>query len=232
MLPGLRHALRRGFNVNKTSNLAEKHAKTSLKAIDNEHSLLKRALAARKIEREKLGVQEAFQRQLSDWLSLWSLEGDDDTSQRRQGLAEKKVYERDVNEQGEAAGTGRRKEASAHIIIKEGDGLNLLIRREGEKSYRLMSSYFDRFQLNHAIGPLKIVQKVGQFDIRATVDGGGLMGQAGAVALGLARALQAWEPSYRPMLKQAGLLSRDARVVERKKPGQKKARKKFQWVKR
>ena len=72
----------------------------------------------------------------------------------------------------------------------------------------------------------------GLFDVWCTVKGGGINGQAGAVRLGISRALQNFNPAFRPSLKSAGLLTRDSRRVERKKPGQKKARKKFQWVKR
>ncbi len=82
------------------------------------------------------------------------------------------------------------------------------------------------------IQPFIVTQSCGAFDVRATVRGGGTAGQAGAVRLGVAKALGAADPQLRPILRYFGLLQRDPRMVERKKPGQKKARKKFQWVRR
>ena len=80
--------------------------------------------------------------------------------------------------------------------------------------------------------PFKISDLLGKFDVKVNVDGGGTTGQAEAIRLGISRALCELDMENRPALKSEGLLTRDARVVERKKPGQKKARKKFQWVKR
>ena len=82
------------------------------------------------------------------------------------------------------------------------------------------------------IGGRRSPNTLGQFDVKCTVKGGGLTGQAGAIRHGLSRALENFDPSLRPALKAAGLMTRDSRIVERKKPGQPKARKKFQWVKR
>ena len=101
------------------------------------------------------------------------------------------------------------------------------------KNGKKMNDYFFRpvlqMQLNFVFD---ITERKDQFDVIATVKGGGLSGQAGAVRHGLSRALSLFEPELRKPLKTAGMLTRDSRVVERKKPGQKKARKKFQWVKR
>jgi len=99
---------------------------------------------------------------------------------------------------------------------------------------RNVDEYFlDRaYHLNDICAPFHVTGTLGEFDIFATAKGGGKSGQAGALRLGISRALQNYNPAFRPALKAAGLLTRDARVVERKKPGQAKARKKFQWVKR
>ena len=79
---------------------------------------------------------------------------------------------------------------------------------------------------------LQVTDTLGFFDVRATVKGGGIMGQAQAIRHGISCALQKWDPELRPPLRQHGFLTRDPRVVERKKPGRAKARKAFQWVKR
>lgn len=92
--------------------------------------------------------------------------------------------------------------------------------------------YFQPIQRLHVLSASLASETSGLFDVWCTVKGGGISGQAGAVRLGLSRAMQAFSPSYRTLLKPAGMLTRDSRRVERKKPGQKKARKKFTWVKR
>ena len=144
-----------------------------------------------------------------------------------------KIYERKIDAEGWAFGVGRRKTAVAQVWIKEGSGLSMTIQREGAgKPSRFLVDYFSVDQLSKALAPLRQISALGAFDMKVIVHGGGVSGQAGAVSLGLAKALQAHTPEYRPILKSAGLLTRDARKVERKKPGQKKARKKFQWVKR
>jgi small subunit ribosomal protein S9 len=78
----------------------------------------------------------------------------------------------------------------------------------------------------------QVTSTLGQFDVMATVKGGGTSGQAQAIRHGISKALQLWDPEHRPVLKAGGFLTRDPRIVERKKPGRKKARKAFQWVKR
>lgn len=130
------------------------------------------------------------------------------------------------DELGRAYATGRRKSSSARVWVFPGDGR---VRVNG----RNMVEYFKRAtHVDEVIKPFLATKTACAFDVRATVAGGGLSGQAGAIRLGVARALQVYDPNHRPALKAAGLLTRDARVVERKKPGRKKARKAFQWVKR
>jgi small subunit ribosomal protein S9 len=147
-------------------------------------------------------------------------------------IQQKVTYEREVNAQGWANGTGRRKTASAQVWIQAGDGLDMEIKKNGDEKWRMFVEYFTPSVLEKALEPLRVCSQFGQFNVRTIVQGGGVSGQAGAISLGLARALQAFDPTHRTALKAAGLLTRDARIVERKKPGQKKARKKFQWVKR
>eukprot|EP00985_Skeletonema_marinoi_P034333 scaffold43725_cov153-Skeletonema_marinoi.AAC.1 len=88
------------------------------------------------------------------------------------------------------------------------------------------------YHREHILGPLVASQTCGKFDVTAVVKGGGLTGQAGAIRLGLARALEKYNPDYRPPMKRHGFLTRDARMVERKKVGRVKARKSPQWVRR
>lgn len=143
-------------------------------------------------------------------------------------------YDRKVDAEGRAYGTGRRKNAIAKVWIWEaGTGGTPGVSVNGKD----MLLYFPRlYHREHASGPLMTVAAdesgVAKFKVRCQVLGGGLSGQAGAIRLGLARALQNFNPAYRALLKPEGMLTRDSRVVERKKYGQKKARKRFQWVKR
>ncbi|WP_159995730.1 30S ribosomal protein S9 [Roseomonas sp. 18066] len=127
---------------------------------------------------------------------------------------------------GRAYGTGRRKNAIARVWVKPGKGEVLI---NGKKQ----SQYFARPVLRMLIAqPFLVTDRYQQFDIYATVVGGGLSGQAGAVRHGLSRALVNYEPGLRPILKKAGFLTRDPRVVERKKYGKAKARRSFQFSKR
>jgi len=131
-----------------------------------------------------------------------------------------------IDKLGRAYGTGKRKTAIAQVWIKEGNGVFII-------NGKPMVDYFLRQSLQSQIVlPFAVTQTASQFNVSCHVKGGGLSGQAGAVSLGLSRALENFIPSNRPSLKKEGLLTRDSRIVERKKPGQKKARKKFQWVKR
>jgi len=123
-------------------------------------------------------------------------------------------------------GTGRRKEAIARVFIKLGTGTFLV-------NGRPVTNYFTNIAwLNAALEPLKFTETKDQIDVHATCKGGGAGGQAGAVRMGLSRALAAFNPELRPRLRTNGFLSRDSRMKERKKYGQKGARKRFQFSKR
>ncbi|MBI1327078.1 MAG: 30S ribosomal protein S9 [Alphaproteobacteria bacterium] len=127
---------------------------------------------------------------------------------------------------GRSYGTGRRKESTARVWVKPGSGKVVVNGKEQEK-------YFGRKTHLLVINqPFLVSGRVNQFDVMCTVKGGGLSGQAGAVRHGISRALEQYEPSLRPALKKAGLLTRDSRAVERKKAGLHGARRAKQWVKR
>ena len=127
---------------------------------------------------------------------------------------------------GRAYATGKRKDAVARVWVKPGSGKVTVNGKE-------MAAYFARPVLQMVIGqPFKVANVDGQFDVMATVKGGGLSGQAGAVKHGISKALQNYDPELRTALKAAGFLTRDARVVERKKYGKRKARRSFQFSKR
>lgn len=127
---------------------------------------------------------------------------------------------------GRSYATGKRKDAVARVWIKPGSGKVIVNGRE-------MSKYFARPVLQMILRqPFTIAGVEGEFDVNATVKGGGLSGQAGAVKHGISKALQVYEPSLRGALKAAGFLTRDSRVVERKKYGRRKARRSFQFSKR
>lgn len=121
---------------------------------------------------------------------------------------------------------GRRKTAVARVYVQPGSG-NITVNNKDYKTY--FPTLPLQYLVNHA---LTISNVQGTYDIKANVEGGGATGQAEAVRLALARAMCKINLDYRPALKQAGLLTRDPRMVERKKPGQKKARKRFQFSKR
>jgi small subunit ribosomal protein S9 len=127
---------------------------------------------------------------------------------------------------GSVLATGKRKCSIARVRIIPGDGKFLV----NEKPAR--DHFLREAQVKKAISPLKVISREGRYDVFARVSGGGIAGQADAVRLGLARALEKADPTFRPMLKSAGFLSRDARVKESKKYGRKRARKKFQFSKR
>lgn len=122
--------------------------------------------------------------------------------------------------------TGRRKTSVARVNLTPGTGKIIVNNRPFENYFPLQ---VDR---NIAVQPLNVTNTLGKFDVTASIRGGGLTGQVGAMRLGLARALASCEPGNKKILKKSELLSRDPRMKERKKPGQKGARKKFQWVKR
>ena len=136
------------------------------------------------------------------------------------------VHVQKIDPQGRAYATGKRKDAVARVWIKPGAGQIVI-------NQRPVDVYFARPVLRMILQqPLQIANRLGQYDITVTVDGGGLSGQAGAVRHGLAKALTYYEPDLRPALKKEGFLTRDPRVVERKKYGKKKARRSFQFSKR
>jgi small subunit ribosomal protein S9 len=121
---------------------------------------------------------------------------------------------------------GRRKEAVCRVYIKPGSG-------KWDINGRTLGDYFPRPALVTSIQqPFTATDRLGQYDVKANVNGGGQSGQAGALRLAVARALVKLDESHRPKLRNLGLLTRDARAVERKKPGRPKARKRFQFSKR
>ena len=123
-------------------------------------------------------------------------------------------------------GTGKRKSSTARVRLLPGAGQVIVNKRD-------LSEYFKNETQRTVIRyPLAVTDNLGKFDIRAIVDGGGTSGQAGAIRLGIANALLQFNAELRPRLKRAGLLSRDSRIKERKKYGQKGARKRFQFSKR
>ncbi|MBP1622882.1 MAG: ribosomal protein [Acidobacteria bacterium] len=123
-------------------------------------------------------------------------------------------------------GTGKRKSSTARVHLLPGAGQVVVNKRE-------LSAYFKNETQRTVIRyPLAVTDNLGKFDIRAIVSGGGTSGQAGAIRLGIANALLQFNAELRPRLKRAGLLSRDSRIKERKKYGQKGARKRFQFSKR
>ncbi|WP_235973879.1 30S ribosomal protein S9 [Parasphingopyxis marina] len=136
------------------------------------------------------------------------------------------LREQEIDEHGRAYATGRRKDAVARVWLKPGKGAITINGRD-------QSAYFARPSLRLVINqPFDISDRRGQYDIFATVKGGGLSGQAGAVKHGISQALSRFEPKLRGTMKSAGFLTRDSRVVERKKYGKAKARKSFQFSKR
>ncbi len=131
-----------------------------------------------------------------------------------------------IDAQGRAYATGKRKNAIARVWIKPGKGSITINGRDQEV-------YFARPVLRMMIAqPLEVTERLGQFDVVVTVQGSGLSGQAGAIRHGLSKALTYYEPGLRPVLKPHGFLTRDSRVVERKKYGKAKARRSFQFSKR
>ena len=123
-------------------------------------------------------------------------------------------------------GTGRRKSSVARVRIRKGSGKIIVNRRE-------LDDYFSRDCDKFAVRlPLKTTKQLGSYDIFVNVNGGGSTGQAGATSLGIARALSKSDQTLTESLRNAGLFTRDSRMVERKKYGQKGARKSFQWTKR
>jgi small subunit ribosomal protein S9 len=146
-----------------------------------------------------------------------------DLARAPQGAAER---EPKIDAQGRAYATGRRKDAVARVWVKPGSGRIVVNGRDWQV-------YFARPVLRMLINqPFLAVGRQNQYDVACTVAGGGLSGQAGAVRHGISRALTNFEPGLRAVLKTGGFLTRDARTVERKKYGKRKARRSFQFSKR
>jgi small subunit ribosomal protein S9 len=161
---------------------------------------------------------------MSDIKSLDDLKSAVGTVEAVVAVAAPRVSVKDA--QGRSYATGKRKDAVARVWIKPGSGKVVV-------NGKTMAEYFARPVLQMILRqPFTIAGVEGQFDVVATVAGGGLSGQAGAVKHGISKALQLFEPSLRGALKAAGFLTRDSRVVERKKYGKAKARKSFQFSKR
>ena len=136
------------------------------------------------------------------------------------------AYVQKLDGQGRAYATGKRKDAVARVWLKPGAGRIVV----NDKTF---SDYFARPVLQMVVQqPILAAARTGQFDIIATVAGGGLSGQAGALRHGISKALTYYEPELRGVLKKGGFLTRDSRVVERKKYGRAKARRSFQFSKR
>ena len=136
------------------------------------------------------------------------------------------LREQELDKEGRAYATGRRKDATARVWLKPGSGKVIVNGKDQEV-------YFARPTLRLIIDqPFAITERQGQYDVVATVRGGGLSGQAGAVKHGISQALTKYEPALRSTVKAAGFLTRDSRVVERKKYGRAKARRSFQFSKR
>ena len=147
-------------------------------------------------------------------------------SSNPQALSQAVVHEPKVDAQGRAYATGKRKNAIARVWIKPGRGRITINGRDQE-------TYFARPVLRMMIAqPLAVTDRLTQFDVQVTVEGSGLSGQAGAIRHGLSKALTYYEPGLRAALKPHGFLTRDSRVVERKKYGRAKARRSFQFSKR
>ena len=136
------------------------------------------------------------------------------------------VHVQKLDEHGRAYATGKRKDAVARVWLKPGTGKVTVNDKD-------LETYFARPVLQMILRqPIVAANRNGQYDIIATVKGGGLSGQAGAVRHGISKALTFYEPELRPVLKKGGFLTRDSRVVERKKYGKAKARRSFQFSKR
>ncbi len=136
------------------------------------------------------------------------------------------VYLQKLDAKGRAYATGKRKNAVARVWVKRGSGKITI----NDKDF---TAYFARPVLQMLLKqPLETSKRLDQLDVKATVKGGGLSGQAGAVRHGISKALTYFEPELRPVLKKGGFLTRDSRIVERKKYGRMKARRSFQFSKR
>jgi len=154
------------------------------------------------------------------------MEGEGLTDGIAENVTAAPIREPKIDEQGRSYATGKRKNSIARVWIKPGSGKITVNGRDQEV-------YFARPVLRLIIRqPFEVAERLDQYDVIATVKGGGLSGQAGAVKHGISKALTYYEPALRGALKSAGFITRDSRVVERKKYGKAKARKSFQFSKR
>ncbi len=173
----------------------------------------------RSLEDLKEGMKEAGAEASVDATSVASVDAGE-------AAPEAVLPEPKIDDLGRAYATGKRKDAVARVWIKPGSGKIVINGREQE-------NYFARPVLRMMLQqPFECAERKDQYDVMATAKGGGLSGQAGAVRHGISKALVFFEPSLRPALKKGGFLTRDSRVVERKKYGRAKARKSFQFSKR
>ena len=172
-------------------------------------------------------VEEAKTEKVTDLADLGNIAGDAPQADAAAIAASSTpLRQQELDKQGRAYATGRRKDAVARVWVKPGKGVVTVNGRDQEV-------YFARPTLRLIINqPFSITDREGQYDVIVTVRGGGLSGQAGAVKHGIAQALSKYEPELRSTVKAAGFLTRDSRVVERKKYGKAKARRSFQFSKR
>lgn len=173
-------------------------------------------------------VDETKNETVSDLADLKDIAGDAPEGDAAQIAETTQVplREQELDKQGRAYATGRRKDATARVWLKPGSGKVTVNGKDQEV-------YFARPTLRLIIDqPFAITERQEQYDVVATVRGGGLSGQAGAVKHGISQALTKYEPALRSTVKAAGFLTRDSRVVERKKYGRAKARRSFQFSKR
>jgi small subunit ribosomal protein S9 len=185
-------------------------------------------VAEEKVAEEKAAEEKAGSETVSDLADLKDIAGDTPSADAADiaATAEVPLREQELDAQGRAYATGRRKDATARVWLKPGKGVVVVNGKEQE-------TYFARPTLRLIINqPFAITDREGQYDVIATVRGGGLSGQAGAVKHGISQALTKYEPALRSTVKAAGFLTRDSRVVERKKYGRAKARRSFQFSKR
>jgi len=190
----------------------------------DEPSVMEEALAeAQKLQNEKKMEENTSSENEADQVTGLSLDTDDKQQVEQPETIE---YRQIVDEQGRSYSTGKRKDATARVWLKPGSG-------KIEINGRQLETYFARPVLRMLIHqPFEVANRKNQFDVYSTVKGGGLSGQAGAVRHGIAKALTLFEPELRDPLKKGGFLTRDSRVVERKKYGRRKARRSFQFSKR
>ena len=190
----------------------------------DEPSVMEEALAeAQKLQNQEKMEENTSSENEAEQVTGPSLNTDDKEQVEQPDNIE---YRQILDEQGRSYSTGKRKDATARVWLKPGSG-------KIEINGRQLETYFARPVLRMLIHqPFEVANRKNQFDVYSTVKGGGLSGQAGAVRHGIAKALTLFEPELRDPLKKGGFLTRDSRVVERKKYGRRKARRSFQFSKR